>query len=314
MPSGNRDRLRVQGSPARRGPLPGRAGFGAVATPYAFILPAVLLFSTFSVYPFFLLTCTSLLDWDGISATKSFVGFSNYWSVLTQDPVFWRSFGQAGFITLLALIFQNAVALLLAIAVNRRLRGASIYKTIFFLPPILSEIVVGLIWFWIYDGNFGIFNYALKAIGLGALARPWLADPRTALTAVAIIHMWKGFGWGFVIFLAGLQTIPEELYEAARVDGANAWTRFRHITLPLLAPVCVMVSILTILGTMQIFALIVATTGGGPGYHTEVPITRIYHSMLGSSRFGYACAQGIVFGLILLVFSLIQMRFQRRST
>ncbi len=280
--------------------------------PYLFFLPALLLFLAFSVYPFYLLTHTSLFEWDGISPAKTFIGLSNYWNVLAHDRVFWTSFSQAGTITLLALVLQNALALLLAIAVNRRLAGGTLYRTVFFLPPILSEIVVGLIWFWIYDGNFGILNEALSHLGLARFARAWLADPNTALTAVAIIHMWKGFGWGFVIFLAGLQTIPEQLYEAARVDGASAWLRFRHITLPLLVPVCVVVSILTILGTMQIFALIIATTGGGPGYHTEVPITRIFHSMLGTSRFGYACAQGIVFGLILLVFSLAQMRFQRR--
>lgn len=291
-----------------------RSASRVVAAPYLFVLPAFLLFVTFSVYPFYLLTYTSLFDWDGISTAKMFVGLSNYWNILAHDPVFWRSFIQAGYVTVLALTFQNALALLLAIAVNRRLPGGGLYRTLFFLPPILSEIVVGLIWFWIYDGNFGIFNELLRHLGLGAWTRAWLADPQTALTAVAVIHMWKGFGWGFVIFLAGLQTIPEELYEAARVDGASPWGRFWHITLPLLVPVCLLVSILTILGTMQIFSLIIATTGGGPGYHTEVPITRIFQSMLGSSRFGYACAQGIVFGLILLFFSLVQMRFQKRAT
>ena len=282
-------------------------------TPYALILPALSLFVIFSLYPFFLLTSTSLFEWDGISVTRQFVGMQNYWNVLAHDPTFWTSFVQAGYVTLLALTCQNALALVLAIAVNRRLWGGEAYRVLFFLPPILSEIVVGLIWFWIYDGNFGVLNEWLTRLGLGMWTRPWLADPHTALTAVAIIHMWKGFGWGFIIFLAGLQTIPDELYEAARVDGAGPWLRFRHVTLPLLVPVFVTVSILTILGTMQIFALIVATTGGGPGYHTEVPITRIFQSMLGSSRFGYACAQGIVFGLILLVFSLAQMRFQRRA-
>lgn len=282
--------------------------------PYLFLAPALVLFATFSVIPFYMLTQTSLFEWDGISTTRQFVGLANYINVVFHDPVFWTSFGQALYITALALTFQNALALLLAIAVNRKLPGAGLYRTLFFLPPILSEIVVGLIWFWIYDGNFGIFNALLQQMGLGAWTRPWLADPKTALTAVAIIHMWKGFGWGFVMFLAGLQTIPEELYEAARVDGANAWFRFRHITIPLLIPVFMVVSILTILGTMQIFALIIATTNGGPGYHTEVPITRIFFSMLGTSRFGYACTQGIVFGLILLTVSLLQMRFQRRST
>jgi ABC-type sugar transport system permease subunit len=232
--------------------------------------------------------------------------------VIAHDGVFWQSFQQAGSITLLALTFQNSLALLLALAVNQRIAFGTVYRMLFFLPPILSEIIVGLIWAWIYDGNYGVLNEALKGMGLPHLARSWLADPRTALTAVAVIHMWKGFGWGFVIFLAGLQTIPKELYEAATVDGANAASRFRHITLPLLMPVCVVVSVLTILGTMQIFALIMATTQGGPAFHTEVPITRIMASMLGSSRLGYACSQGILFGLILLGVSLIQMRLSRR--
>jgi len=300
-------------------------------TPYLFLLPALLLFVVFSIYPFFLLTATSFLSWDGVFPKNPFenvqtflqhaVGFQNYREIFAGDPVFWTSFVQAGTITLLALTLQNALALLLAIAVNRKLPGVGLYRTIFFLPPILSEIVVGLMWFWIYDGHFGILNEAIRWIGrttglaqLAGWRLAWLANPKTALLAVAIIHMWKGFGWGFVMFLAGLQTIPEELYEAARVDGASAWARFWHITRPLLVPVMVVVSILTVLGTMQIFALIIATTGGGPGYHTEVPITRIYQSMLGSSRFGYACAQGIVFGLTLLTVSLIQMRFQRRAT
>ena len=172
---------------------------------------------------------------------------------------------------------------------------------------------MGLIWYWIYDGNYGILNNFLTHLQLNSWTTSWLSNPKTALTAIAVIHMWKGFGWGFVMFLAGLQTIPEELYEAALVDGASAWHRFRHITLPLLLPVCIMVSILTILGTMQIFALIEATTHGGPGTHTEVPISRIFKNMHDSTQFGYACAQGIVFGLILLTFSLIQMHFQKKS-
>lgn len=287
---------------------------GQAIQPYLFLLPALVLFATFSVFPFYLMMETSLFQWDGVSPIRQFVGLHNYAQAILHDPVFHQSFIHGSWVTLLALTFQNALALLLAIAVNRNLPGRGIYRTIFFLPPILSEIVVGLIWFWIYDGNFGILNESLTRLGLASWARSWLADPHTALNAIAVIHMWKGFGWGFVIFLAGLQTIPDELYEAARVDGAGSWYRFWHITIPLLSPVVILVSILTILGTMQIFALIIATTGGGPGYHTEVPITRIFASMLGSSRFGYACAQGIVFGLILLVFSLLQLRLQKRTT
>ena len=284
--------------------------------PYLFILPALILFSVFSVYAFLYMSALSLFEWDGIGklTMQQFIGLEHYASVIFHDPVFWKSFTQAATVTGLALVFQNSLALALAIAVNSKIRFAGIYRTLFFLPPILSEIVVGLIWAWIYDGNYGVFNELLKAMGLGHFARSWLSDPRTALLAVSMIHMWKGFGWGFVIFLAGLQTIPIELYEAATVDGANAWFRFRHITLPLLAPVFVVVTVLTILGTMQIFALIMATTQGGPAFHTEVPITRIMASMLGSSRLGYACAQGIVFGIILLSVSLFQMWLSKRTT
>ncbi|MBI3315593.1 MAG: sugar ABC transporter permease, partial [Candidatus Omnitrophica bacterium] len=131
------------------------------------------------------------------------------------------------------------------------------------------------------------------------------------LFAVAVIHMWKGFGWGFVILLAGLQSIPRELYEAARVDGASGWVIFKNVTVPLMIPVFILVSILTILGTMQIFDIIVATTGGGPGYHTEVAVTRIVKTMIDSSKFGYASAMGVIFGLILLVISMVQIKVSK---
>jgi len=211
-------------------------------------------------------------------------------------------------ITFLALTVQNLLALFLALICDRDIKGGNVYRVIFYLPPVLSGIVVGLIWNWIYDGSYGLLNHFLVFIGLGDLSRAWLSDAKTALIAVAVIHMWKGFGWGFVILLAGLQSIPRELYEAARVDGASSWVVFKNVTAPLMIPVFILVSILTILGTMQIFDIIVATTGGGPGYHTEVPITRIVSTMIGASKFGYACAMGVVFGLILLVISMIQIR------
>ena len=220
---------------------------------------------------------------------------------------------QAGYITLIALVFQNALAFLLAWACDREIRLKNFYRVIFFIPPVLSEVVVGLVWQWILDGHYGLLNSWLVQLGFHSLVRNWLSDPKTALTTVAIVHSWKGFGWGFLIFLAGLQTIPRELYEAARVDGANAWDSFRKITIPLMIPVAILVAILTVLGTMQVFVLIIAMTGGGPAYHTQVPVLRILASMRGSSRFGYACAQGISFGLVLVIISFIQYRFSRKA-
>ncbi len=278
---------------------------------YIFILPAFLLFFTFSLYPYFNMFYLSVTSWDGISASITQVGLENFRDIFSDNAVFWLSMKNAGVITALALTAQNFLALGLALLCDRDIKGGNVYRVIFYLPPVLSGIVVALIWNWIYDGHYGLLNHFLEIIGLGDLSRAWLSDRKTALFSVAVIHMWKGFGWGFVILLAGLQSIPRELYEAARVDGASGWIVFKNITAPLMIPVFILVSILTILGTMQIFDIIYATTGGGPGYHTEVPITRIYAMMIGSSKFGYACAMGVVFGAVLLVISMIQIRVSK---
>jgi ABC-type sugar transport system permease subunit len=279
---------------------------------YMFVLPAVVIFAVFYIIPFSWVFQLGLYDWDGILPTKTFVGLANF-SEIAVDRIWWQSMLNAGYITFIALTFQNALAFLLAWACDREIRLKNFYRVIFFIPPVLSEVVVGLVWQWILDGNYGLLNNWLVHLGFPNLVRNWLSDPQTALTTVAIVHSWKGFGWGFLIFLAGLQTIPRELYEAARVDGANAWASFKKITIPLMIPVAVLVAILTVLGTMQAFVLIIAMTGGGPAYHTQVPVLRILAAMRGSSRFGYACAQGISFGVILMAISFIQYRFSKHS-
>ena len=281
-----------------------------IATNYIFILPAVTLFALFWAYPFLKLFQLSVFEWDGIVPWDQavFVGLEHFKNIFIHDSAWWQSMRQAGIITLIALIFQNALALLLALACDKGIRAARTYRMIYFLPPVLAGIVAGLIWNWIYDGNYGLLNYWLTRIGLGHFARAWLSDKNTALISVAIIHCWRGFGWSFIILLAGLQVIPRELYEAAKVDGANAWDSFKRVTMPLMVPVFVIVIILTILGTMQVYDIIVATTRGGPYFHTEVPITRILAALTGSSRFGYASALGIIFGLILFVVSMVLIK------
>jgi raffinose/stachyose/melibiose transport system permease protein len=287
--------------------------FKDLFTTYLFIIPAVLLFSVFSLYPFLKVFQLSVFDWDGISRSMQFVWLDNFRTGLFRDVSWWVSMRNAGVITLMAMTLQNGLALVLAMIVDREIKGKNFYRVVFYLPPVLSGIVVGLVWNWIFDGSHGLLNHALVAIGLPQWTRAWLAEPQTALYSVGVIHMWKGFGWGFVILLAGLQAIPRELNEAAYVDGASEWQIFRKITVPLMLPVFFLVSILTVLGTMQIYDIIAATTNGGPGYHTEVPITRILAAMIGSSRFGYACSLGILFGLILLAVSMIQLRISKWS-
>ncbi|MBP7056268.1 MAG: sugar ABC transporter permease [Candidatus Omnitrophica bacterium] len=278
---------------------------------YLFVLPAVLMLCLFYIYPFLKVFQLSFFEWDGISPKMHFVGLAQFHDIIFLNPSWWQSMWHAAYITLLALVFQNGLALVLALIVDHGIKYGNAYRVIFFLPPVLSGIVVGLIWNWIFNGNYGLLNHWLTQIGLGHLARSWLADPKTALTCVGVIHMWKGFGWGFIILLAGLQNIPRALYEAARIDGASSWDVFRRVTVPLMIPVFALVMVLTVLGTMQIYDIIVSTTGGGPGYHTEVPTSRIIARMLYSSQFGYACAMGLVFGAILLVLSMAQMKISK---
>ena len=284
---------------------------------FSFILPAVLIFSIFYIYPLIEIFSLSLREWNGISAHRIFVGLDNF-KELMQDGVWWQSMGHAGFITLIALTFQNILALALALACDREIRLQRFYRVVFFIPPVLSEIVVGLIWQWIlYSGmqggeHIGLLNYFLDKTGFPQLIHSWLSDPQTALTCIAVVHCWKGFGWGFIMFLAGLQTIDRQLYEAAKVDGAGSWNIFIHVTIPMMIPVILVVVILTILGSMQVFVLVLSMVGQGLAYHTEVPVTRILSAMTGTNRFGYACAMGVNFGMILVAVSFILKRISDR--
>ncbi len=280
-----------------------------------FILPAIIIFSVFYIYPFFEIFRLSLLDWNGVDVInfrENFVGLQNF--IDLWGDVSWKaSLGHAAFITLVALTFQNALAFALALACDREIRMRRFYRTVFFIPPVLSEVVVGFIWVWILNAGMqgqepiGLFNYLLVKMGLPQLVNNWLSDPRTALPCIAIVHSWKGFGWGFVMFLAGLQMIDKQLYEAARIEGATRWGMLKNITLPLMTPIILVVVILTILGSMQAFVLVITMTPGELAGHTSVPVTRILNSMY-NNAFGYACAQGVTFGLILIAVSFILKR------
>ncbi len=282
---------------------------------YVFVAPAVIIFSVFYIIPFIWVFQLGLFEWDGISFTKTFVGLANFKEIFFQDRSWWQAMWNATYITFIALTLQNILAFMLAWACDREMRVKNFYRVVFFIPPVLSEVVVGMVWRFIINDIDGanMINRMLAGLGMPHLMHNWLSDPQTALTTVALVHCWKGFGWGFLIFLAGLQTIPRELYEAARVDGANAWQSFKKITIPLMIPVVVVVAILTVLGTMQVFVLIVSLVGGEFAGHTSVPVLRILASMRGSSRFGYACAQGITFGMVLVAISFIQYRFSKKS-
>ncbi len=276
---------------------------------FLFVLPAFAIFCIFYIYPFLNMIFLSFHEWRGIGPMH-FIGLENY-KELIGDKLWWNSIWHAGYITLIALTFQNLLALALALACDREIRMKRFYSVVFFIPPVLSEVVVGLIWNWILNPqmqngqHIGLFNHLLFISGFPNLVHNWLGDPNTALTTIAIVNSWKGFGWGFIMLLAGLQTIDKQLYEAARIDGAGAWKTFTNVTIPMILPVILVVVILTILGCMQVFVLILSMVNEGLVNHTDVPVTRILSAMTGTNRFGYACTEAMIFGVILVGISFI---------
>jgi multiple sugar transport system permease protein/raffinose/stachyose/melibiose transport system permease protein len=239
------------------------------------------------------------------------VGLSNYKLVL-HDTVFWSSmrnvliFGAAGF------VLGNALSLGMAIAVNRVRRGKAFFRTAFYLPGVFSVVVIGMMFSWLLAPNAGIVNRLLGGVGLSGLQHNWLEDPGTALPAVAAVFLWYHWGFGFILYLAGLQDVPVELYEAADLDGAGGWAKFRYVTWPDLLPVTAIVSLLTLLGALQVFGTVQVLTNGGPGDHTMVPTLRIYQEAFTNQRFGSAAAMSVIFGGALVLLAMLHLWLSRR--
>lgn len=279
---------------------------------YLFLLPVVVFFSAFSLYPIIRTFHMSLYKWDGMAPVMEWVGLRNFRLIFTTDRIWWISMWNAVKFALLGVIIMQSFSLILAFMVDRGAKAAGFYKVVFYIPTILSAMVVGYIWKWIYDPYGGILNHLLSMIGLPHLTKAWLSDPSYSLISVSIASMWSGFGYSFLYFLAALKGISQEIYEAARVDGARSWQVLTRITLPMLRPVITVITILTILGAMQLFPLVAAMTNGGPGFSTQVPVMTIYTECFKNHNYGYAGAMSVIFGLILLVISLVQIEFSKR--
>ncbi len=264
---------------------------------YAFIVPIVAFFLTFVLYPFVRSFYISLTQWSGFGVPR-FVGLMNFQNML-DDPVFWRSLETTLVFTVVSTVLQTVLPMLLAILLIAGWRGSVVFRTVFFMPQVVSLVVSGLLWQMMYDGNFGLVNRMLAAIGLGGFSHNWLADPNTVLPAILVVSLWQSAGFFMLVFFAGLQGIDQSLYEAARVDGANKLQEILRITVPMLRPVTAVVITLNILGGVKVFELIYVMTGGGPNHASEVLGTYLYGLAFGSTAgatpaVGYATAVSVV--------------------
>lgn len=287
-----------------------RSGLDKRTVHFLFTLPGVLLFAIFFLAPVGMGFYYSFTDWDGLSKSYDYIGLRNYFSSFS-DPRFLNDIRFTVFYTVLITVLITGIALLLALALNSRLvRFRNFYRSAYFFPAVLGSVVVGLIWNQIFHGPLPELG---RRIGIEALSMNVLADPKLAMYGIVLVHVWQGIAIPMVLFLAGLQSVPLQLYEAGTIDGATPLQKFFNITLPYLIPVLNIVLILNIKAGLTTFEYIMAMTGGGPGFSTESIGLLVYKQGFANNRFGYGAAQSILLLLAIVVISLVQFRFLNRK-
>lgn len=273
-----------------------------------FAMPTLVLVGLFLLYPFASGYVLSLYEWNGLTA-KEFVGLDNFRELLFEDKVFAQAFGNNIKLSLMTVGGNTVLGFLLALAIHREVAGWKIFRAVYFLPAVLPLAATGLLWAGIFEPHFGVANGLLELLGLEQFQRLWLGDMKLALYLIAAVSIWRAVGTPMLIFLAAMQNIPAELYDAAEVDGAAGFRRLWYITLPLTKSVVVTTVVLLLILSFKIFDLIWVMTLGGPGYATTVVGTYTFMNMLKFYKFGYGAAMSTLMSTGVVVFYLLYLRF-----
>lgn len=272
--------------------------------------PNLFLFSVFTYWPLIYNAYLSFVRWDLLSPVKIWVGLDNY-RFLVNAPEFGRIMWNTFYFTVGSVGIICTLGLAMALLLNQPLRGRNGVRAIIFSPVMLSGAAIGLVWIYILDPRYGLLDVFIRGVGLRS--PNWLLDTQWAMAAIIMVHVWKTIGYAVVIYLAGLQAIPRELYEAALVDGANAWSRFRNVTVPGLSPVIFFLGVTTVLGSFQAFDIIKVMTNGGPVFATTTLIFYLYEQGFVGFNAGRAGVAAVMLFMMMLAFTLVQMRYSERS-
>ncbi|WP_211658981.1 carbohydrate ABC transporter permease [Phytoactinopolyspora halophila] len=292
-------------------PSPGRPRWRARAVPFWFLIPALALYGFVVIWPSLQGAAFSLTDWDGLSPTKDFVGLANF-RELWSDDVARGAVRQTIIIAIAVTIIQNGFGLLLALGVNTQIRSRNLLRVLLFAPAVITPVITAFLWRHLLAPT-GAVNDVLGAVGLGALQRDWLGNPDLALWSVVAVIVWQFAGLSMVIFLAGLQSIPREIYEAAAIDGTGPIRRFWYVVRPMLAPAITINLVLSMIGGLKLFDQVWVMTGGGPGRATETLSTLLYKEAFQFGAFGYSIALAIVLTAFVAVLASVQYGFLRRQ-
>ncbi|MBM7783713.1 carbohydrate ABC transporter permease [Tenggerimyces flavus] len=276
---------------------------------WLFIGPVIAGVVAFQFVPVVVSVYASLTDWSGLSAPR-FAGIANYLELFTKDPLFYLTLRNTAVFTLGSVVLSVGFGLVLALLGNEKLPGIGIFKAAFFAPVVTNSVAVGFVWFWLYQPENGLINGFLAQANIEGPT--WLTSNSWAMIAVIIVAVWQGVGYPMLILLAGLQSIPDSLHEAARIDGASAWSRFWRVTLPLLTPSLFFLTIMQFITSFQIFGIIFVMTHGGPANATNVYIYQVYQSAFSFGRLGYAAAMGWILFVIVGLVTFLQWRLEKR--
>lgn len=277
---------------------------------YLFLAPTMILFGIFTVlaviYAFYL----SFHEWNILEPAKPFVGLDNY-SRLLGDQRFGGAIVNTLYYTAASVPLTMGLGLLIALLLNNQIRARGFFRTLFYLPVVTPLVIAAIIWKWVYNGDFGLLNYYLIQLGIIDEPLRWLADPNLAMPAVIITSVWKSVGFSMVVYLAGLQSIPEDFYDAAKVDGAVGWQRLKDITIPLLSSTTLFLAVVSVLGAFQVFTEIFIMTNGGPLGRTTTIVYHIYQTAFKFFDMGYASAMAFGMFAMMFAFTLVQLRVMR---
>ncbi|WP_222928500.1 carbohydrate ABC transporter permease [Sutcliffiella horikoshii] len=279
-------------------------------TPFLFLVPGLIILGAFIFYPMLHAIWLSFTNYNIVNDAE-FIGLENY-QALFEDPLFWKVLGQTLLYLILVVPALVVLPIFLAILVNKQIKGIGFFRSAYYIPVVTSMVVVGIAWKWVYADQ-GVLNYILDSLGVISAPVNWLTSTSTSIFAVMIVTIWKGLGYYMVIYLAGLQSIPDDLYEAADIDGATKWKQIWHITVPLLMPSIMIVTIMSSISAMKVFEEIYVMTGGGPLNSSKTLVFYIYQEAFEKLQMGYASAAGVVLFLITLIFSIINIKFMNKK-
>ena len=265
---------------------------------WLFVAPALLVYAIFALWPMIDVTFMSFQKWNGLTPDRPFVGWDNYVYVLTLDPVFWMAFLNTIKWTVMSLLVPPTIGLLLALSLNQNLLGRAPLRAIYYLPVIIAPIAVATMWRWMYDPFFGLFSQMLTDWGFGRSIPDFLGDKNIALYSVFVAYIWQSVGFSMVLFLAGLQGVDKSLVEAARIDGADRWNVFKHVTLPALVPTLTVVLVLSLIHSLKAFDIVYGLTGGGPSQSTQMLALWAFNQSMQVFDFGRGGAISVVLLLV----------------